>query len=103
MTPDFSKIQSNHVNNVSRTEKKQQVQDLDVNTQENLSAVEEITSDTGVVGRSTVKADNFETDMKKLKENPAKVDLKLQIIDILLKKGYSLEDAVYATHTEFDN
>jgi len=103
MTPDFDKIQTGHVNSVRKTEKKQEKQNVEKQEKAFLPSYDEVSSDTGVIGRSTVKADNFETDMKKLKENPEVVNFRIQLIDILLKKGYSLEEAVYATHTEFDS
>lgn len=103
MTPDFDKIQAGHLNSVRKTERKQKEQNIKKQEEVSSPSYDEVQADTGVIGRSAVKVDNFDADIKKFMENPTAAKAKMSLVDILLEKGYSLEEAVYAIHTEFDS
>ena len=101
MTPDFDKIQPGMTNGLNKVTKKQQREEKQASGKSEVSFLGERTDmGTGVAGRSSVKMDNFDTDMEKLMKNPALAKAANSYIDSLVKQGYNYIDAVNAVSSE---
>ena len=55
---------------------------------------------TGSAGRSSVKMDNFNTDMISFKAHYDFVQMTNNLIDSLVEQGYSLDEATCAVYNE---
>lgn len=105
MTPDFKKIQAgsnNSLNNTKKIDKEEAVQAAPLEVQGGLSfrGAKETDMGTGAAGRSSVKLDNFNTDMLTFKGHYDFAQMTNNLIDSLVKQGYSLENAAYTVYNE---
>lgn len=103
MTPDFDKIQAGLTNGLQKTTRAKKEEKVAEKQQDNglsFKSIERKDMGTGVAGRSSVKMDNFETDMAKFNQNYQFVQATNKYIDSLLEQGYSLEEAINAVHSE---
>jgi len=99
MTPDLDKLQAGMLSSLNKTKlnkktDKKQLSDVEPRSMEH----QEI--EDNVVGRSAVKMDNFDSDMKMFKNNPAMCSLMLDMTDYLQKRGYTYEDAIQVVMSE---
>lgn len=95
MTPDFEKIQTGMVNGLNQTTRvNEEVKVKNEEAKPSFKSIEREDMETGVAGRSSVKMDNFETDMRRFNENPALCGVAMETVDQLCKKGYSYEEAI---------
>ena len=103
MAPDFDKIQAGMTNGLqktTKTKKEEQTSKLQEEVGISFKNVERKDLGTGVAGKSSVKMDNFDTDMARFQNYPMVVEAANAYVDSLLAKGYSLEEAVSAVHNE---
>lgn len=101
MKPDFDKIQSGMVSGLSKASKKQ---DKENQTQSEINTAfkgsEHVDMGTGVAGRSSVKMNNIDTDMRKFLKNPQFAHVANEYVERLIEKGYNYEDAIDAVWQE---
>ncbi len=102
MTPDFDKIQPSMTNGLNKVTKKQQREEKQASgkSEVSFSGTERTDMGTGVAGRSSVKMDNFDTDMEKLMKNPQLAKAFNSYVDSLVKQGYNYVGAVNAVSSE---
>ena len=105
MTPDFDKIQAGMNNGLKKTQKIQKddtAQNTQPEVQNGLSfrGTEETDMGTGAAGRSSVKMDNFKTDMASFKAHYNFAQMTNNLIDSLVEQGYSLDEATCAVYNE---
>ena len=104
MTPDFDKIQAGMTSGLQKTRKANKKEETSNNAQaeQGLSfrSIERKDMGTGVAGRSSVRMDNFDTDMSKLEKNYQFAKYTNDCIDSLVKQGFSLEEATMAVYKE---
>lgn len=103
MAPDFDKIQAGMSNGLSKTRKIKKDNSAEISASEvsdNNVSFKQIDMGTGVAGRSSVRMDNFDTDMARFDKNYRFAELTNKYIEALVRKGYSLEDATMAVYRE---
>ena len=101
MTPDFDKIQPGMTNGLNKVTKKQQREEKQASGKSEVSFLGERTDmGTGVAGRSSVKMDNFDTDMDRFMKNPKFAKAFNLYVDSLVNKRYNYIDAVNAVSSE---
>ena len=105
MTPDFDKIQAgmnSGLNNTKKIQKDETVQNVqpEVNNGVSFRGTEKTDMGTGSAGRSSVKMDNFNTDMVSFKSHYNFVQMTNKLIDSLVEQGYSLDEATCAVYGE---
>ncbi len=104
MTPDFDKIQAGMTSGLQKTTKANKKEDNNSNSQAgqglSFKSIERKDMGTGVAGRSSVRMDNFDTDMSKLEKNYQFAQATNDYIDELVRQGYSLEEATMAVYKE---
>ena len=103
MAPDFDKIQAGMANGLNKTQKVKKEETAEVSQKESSQkglSFKKVDLGTGVAGKSSVKMDNFDTDMARFQNYPMVVEAANAYVDSLLAKGYSLEEAVSAVHNE---
>ena len=106
MAPDFEKIQAGMNNGLKKTtkvNKEETAQAAQQEVQNGLSfrGAEKTDMGTGAAGRSSIKMDNFDTDMRKFKYPNAQVVN--TYIDALVRQGYDYGDAIVAVMNELGN
>ena len=90
-------------NGLSKTQKlKKEEKTQDSVQKEGLSfrSIEREDMGTGVVGRSSVKVDNLDTDIARLKNNYDFAKYSNDIIDYLVNQGYNYDEVVSAVYDE---
>ena len=105
MTPDFDKIQagmSNGLNKTTKINKEDSVKNVQAEIQNGLSfrGSDKIDMGIGAAGRSSVKIDNFDTDMRKFDGKYQYANALNTYIDNLVAQGYPYEDAIVAVMDE---
>ncbi|MBQ7450500.1 hypothetical protein IJS77_03710 [bacterium] len=108
MTPDFDKIQAGMNNGLKKTQKIQKeetAQSIQQEAQNGLSfrGAKKADMGTGAAGRSSVKMDNFDTDMRKFQSKYHYAHAVNTYIDALVAQGYDYGDAVVAVMNELGN
>ena len=105
MTPDFDKIQAGINGSLKKTSKVQR-EEIAQNEQSEIKnglsfrGTEKTDMGTGSAGRSSVKIDNFNTDMISFKSHYDFANMTNNLIDSLVEQGYSLDEATYAVYSE---
>ena len=105
MTPDFDKIQAgmnNSLNKTSKIKKEDAVKNTqpEINNGLSFRGSEKVDMGTGSAGRSSVKMDNFNTDMISFKAHYDFAQMTNNLIDSLVEQGYSLDEATCAVYNE---
>ena len=101
MTPDFDKIQPNMINGLNKTTKAQREEkQAQVENDVAFKGIERTDMGTGVAGRSSVKMDNIDTDMRKFFKNPQFAKAANKYVEHLVEQGYNYEDAIEAVWQE---
>ena len=105
MTPDFDKIQAGMANGLNKTtkiQKEEKAQNEQQEVQNGLSfrGAKKTDMGTGAAGRSSVKMDNLDTDMKKFKANYKFAEAVNTYVDSLVAQGYDYGDAIVAVMNE---
>ena len=105
MTPDFDKIQAgmnNSLKKTSKIKKDDMAQNAQSEVKNGLSfrGTENTDMGTGAAGRSSIKMDNFNTDMVSFKAHYDFVQMTNNLIDSLVEQGYSLDEATCAVYNE---
>ena len=102
MTSDFDKIKPGMINglnkttNIQREEQKTQAEMSDTA----FKGIERTDMGTGVAGRSSVKMDNIDTDMRKFFKNPSFASAANKYVEHLVEQGYNYEKAIEAVWRE---
>ena len=107
MTPDFDKIQAGMNNGLNKTSKISKEDEAiktssqsDVQNGLSFRGTEKSDMGTGAAGRSSVKMDNFNTDMLTFKGHYDFAQMTNNLIDALVEQGYSLDEATNAVYNE---
>ena len=107
MAPDFDKIQANMTSGLQKTQKTNQKEEQSLNAQQEqgltFRGAERTDLGMGVAGKSSIKIDNFDTDMTKFGKNYQFAQATNAYIDSLVAQGYSLDEAVSAVYGELGN
>lgn len=103
MEPEFKKFSPSYNKELNSINPSMQKEERDVVAcSEDVinSDIENFDMGTGVVGRSTIKIDSLDNDMRKLAKNPAFISVINEYVDKLCEQGYNLEDAINTVFSE---
>ena len=101
MTPDFDKIQpgmTNGLNKVTNNQREEKTAQAEHDV--TFKGTERTDMGTGVAGRSSVKMDNIDTDMRKFFKSPRFAIAANKYVEHLVEQGYNYEDAIEAVWQE---